>query len=120
MKRKNKWDGSDLDRKVFISTVDTVTIDANTKAETKVYSTEKEIPAYIEQLPISRERELTGGVLYDEVLRVVIRYKSEYEDTNIRLRYKGKYYDVTEARESIERRRWLILGCRIGGKQLNR
>ena len=118
--KRTKWTGSDLDRKVSISTVSSTSINLDTGSETPVYAAAVEVPAMILELPASKETEISGGIQYDSVMTVVIRYKAAYEDTKIKVTYKGKDYDVINSREGYERRRWLILKCVYGGKQLNR
>lgn len=109
-----KYSAKDLDRKVEIS-LPTKTTDA-LKYEDVVYSNYVEEYAKVLNLPASKEAEVNGGILYDEVLHVVIRYKSKYDTTDIQLRYKGKEYDVLSSREAYGRRQWLILKCKRGGK----
>lgn len=114
----NIWTANDLDRKVYIKTVSSRSTDVN-KYETITWSSENEVPAYIYELPLSKEREIAGGEAYASVMRVVIRYKDEYDTTELRLRYKGRVYNVTDAREGKERRRWLILDCKYASRGFN-
>lgn len=116
----NKWTGNDLDRKVTIYTIASVTVDSDTNYETPVYDAGVTVPAMVSELPASKEVEISGGIVYDSVLQVVIRYKEAYESTDIKLTYKGKEYDIVSTREGHERRRWLVLKCVYGGKQLNK
>lgn len=114
----NKWTGSDLDRKVYIKTIASIATDSN-KKETITWSSEAEVPAYIYELPLSNEKDVADGYIYDSVLRVVIRYKDAYDTTKLRVRYKNRIYNVTDAREGMERRRWLILECKYGSRGFN-
>lgn len=116
---KNKWSGSDLDRVVSIKTVSSVAVDGDTNYETITWSANKEIKAHVKEMPISKEEDIAGGQIFNSVLTIVIRYKSEYDTTQLRVTYKGKIYDVVDVREGLERRRWLILECRYGKRGFN-
>ena len=67
----------------------------------------------------SKESEIMGGVIYDDIITAIIRWKSEYDNTDIKVQYKGKSFDVVQSREAYGRRQWLILKCVYGGKELN-
>lgn len=111
---KRKYSAKDLDRKVEISPPTKTT--SSLKYEDVTFDSYVEEYAKILELPSSKEAEVKGGILYDEVLSVVIRYKSKYDTTDIQLKYKGKEYDVLSSREVYGRRQWLILKCKRGGK----
>lgn len=114
------WTVNDLDRRVIINTRTAEVADADTKYVDITWSSDNVVFAnVIEQSP-SKEKEVLGGIVYDSVLTVVIRYKSAYKEPKNRLKYENKYYDIIDAREVYGRKRWLVLKCVYAGKQLHR
>lgn len=113
------WTLNDLDRKVQIA-IPVTSTDDDTGYTNKTFGTETEVYANVIEKSPSKEKELLGGIIYDRIIDVVIRYKSEYESTDVRLRYKNVYYDVVNSREVYGRKRWLLLKCVYGGKEFNR
>ena len=115
MERKIK--PGDLDRKVYIS-IPTITYDTETKYEDVAWSDDIELYASVAEMNASKEAVINGGLIYDSVISVIIRYKEIYNNTAIRLKYKGLCYDVVSNREVYGRKQWLTLKCKYGGKEL--
>ena len=119
MRQEAPWTINDLDKKVEIALSNNST-DAGTGIVTKGWLAAVEVYANIIEMPASKEKEISGGILYDRVIDVVIRYESTYKSTYNRLKYDGLYYDIIECREIYGRFRWLRMKCVYGGKELNR
>ena len=116
MERKIK--PGDLDRKVFVS-IPTVTYDSDTKYEDVAWGDDIELYASVIDMNASKEAVVNGGLIYDSIISVIIRYKEIYNNnTAIRLKYNNQYYDVISNREVYGRKQWLTLKCKYGGKEL--
>lgn len=113
----DKWVPGQMDRRVYISTPNN-TIDTNTKYVIKGWNAEVKVRAHVIE-DIANEGEVEGGIIYKNVINVIVRYKSTYDSTLNKLKYKDLEYDVIGVSE-IGRRKWLKLKCAYGGKELNR
>lgn len=109
----------ELDRRVYISLPNN-TVDSGSKFVVKGWLSEVKVRAKILEMTSSKEDEVLNGLIYDRVLDVVIRYKSTYDSTLNKLKYKDIEYDIVRATEIYGRRRYLLLKCVFGGKELNR
>ena len=116
MDNTDRYQAGQLDRKVTLS-LPVMSVDENTKYETATYPNDVVMAAMVTEESASKEAEINGGILYDGVLSVLIRYRSAYKTSNVRLEYDGTLYDVLSCRE-IGRRQWLIYKCKFGGKEL--
>lgn len=116
MDNTDRYQAGQLDRKVMLS-LPVISVDSTTKYETATYPNDVVMSAMVTEESASKEAEVNGGVLYDGVISVLIRFRSEYKTTNVRLEYEGIIYDVLSCRE-IGRRQWLIYKCKYGGKEL--
>ena len=120
MARKDApWTVNDLDKKVYISLPNN-TVDAGSKIVIKGWLSEVQVYANVLEIPASKEKEILSGLVYNRIIDVVIRYKSDYDSTLNKLKYKDLDYDIIEAREVYGRIRWLKLKCVYGGKEYNR
>ena len=115
MERKIK--PGDLDRKIYVS-IPTITYDADTKYEDVAWGDDIELYASVIDMNASKEAVVNGGLIYDSIISVIIRYKEIYNNTAIRLKYNNQYYDVISNREVYGRKQWLTLKCKYGGKEL--
>lgn len=98
---------SELNRRVKIH-IYTSSIDPDTGYDLGSWDAGTEVWGKVTEMNESKEKEITNGRVYEAIIQVIVRYRAIWDSAKIKITYKDKEWEVTNAREVYGKRRFLI------------